>query len=461
MGSSPSSQPGANFQNHSTHPSHRASNNLSSRQSQAFVAWSSQAHLGSEETSTTTSTPAEGRNNDTMVCEACKANFNLLRRKNLCCDCKKQYCSSCSAKEHRRCHNCLLFKCPITRDKLHELKMKDLRQYLSVHDIPTERCKEKGDLVELIYNFLNSRSTNGPTGLYQGSANISQNRSGSGSGFVRAPPLPPNHPPSGPQTGFTNLQNTAERLYSQAHQQFFGGSAGATEGRPFGSVTVTTDFGRNHPHGPFATSQEQYSSSAAREQHPQHSSQESRPTPTPAAARSNTNTTTSGDQGQDQTEETSNQNNEATDQNNQGDAAEQTSEPPPKVKRRASLKDIVKPEDIEQLSVRQLKEILRANFVDYKGCVERYELLDRVKRLYDDREEMKAKEEKAATAPDGEPANLTSTEDDLCRICMDATIDCVLLECGHMVTCTTCGKQMNECPICRQYVIRCVHIFRS
>ncbi|KAL0185733.1 hypothetical protein M9458_017403, partial [Cirrhinus mrigala] len=42
-----------------------------------------------------------------------------------------------------------------------------------------------------------------------------------------------------------------------------------------------------------------------------------------------------------------------------------------------------------------------------------------------------------------------SNDDNLCRICMDAIIDCVLLECGHMVTCTKCGKRMSECPICR------------
>lgn len=55
----------------------------------------------------------------------------------------------------------------------------------------------------------------------------------------------------------------------------------------------------------------------------------------------------------------------------------------------------------------------------------------------------------------------SSLEENLCRICMDSPIDCVLLECGHMVTCTKCGKRMNECPICRQYVIRAVHVFRS
>lgn len=62
---------------------------------------------------------------------------------------------------------------------------------------------------------------------------------------------------------------------------------------------------------------------------------------------------------------------------------------------------------------------------------------------------------------DSEKGPLTVYDDNLCRICMDAMIDCVLLECGHMVTCTKCGKRMNECPICRQYVVRAVHVFKS
>lgn len=65
----------------------------------------------------------------------------------------------------------------------------------------------------------------------------------------------------------------------------------------------------------------------------------------------------------------------------------------------------------------------------------------------------------SAVCPGG--AVPSSLEENLCRICMDSPIDCVLLECGHMVTCTKCGKRMNECPICRQYVIRAVHVFRS
>uniref|UniRef100_A0A3Q4N9R8 Ring finger and FYVE like domain containing E3 ubiquitin protein ligase n=1 Tax=Neolamprologus brichardi TaxID=32507 RepID=A0A3Q4N9R8_NEOBR len=118
--------------------------------------------------------------------------------------------------------------------------------------------------------------------------------------------------------------------------------------------------------------------------------------------------------------------------------------------RRASLADLTCLDDIEALSVRQLKEILARNFVDYKGCCEKWELMERVRRLYQDQQNLL-----------GERPLQFSLEENLCKICMDCPIDCVLLECGHMVTCTKCGKRMSECPMCRQYVVRAVHVFRS
>lgn len=57
-------------------------------------------------------------------------------------------------------------------------------------------------------------------------------------------------------------------------------------------------------------------------------------------------------------------------------------------------------------------------------------------------------------------ADVDTMERDLCKICMDNVINCVLLDCGHLVTCTKCGKRLAECPICRALVIRVVHIFR-
>lgn len=56
--------------------------------------------------------------------------------------------------------------------------------------------------------------------------------------------------------------------------------------------------------------------------------------------------------------------------------------------RRASLSDLSCLDDIEVLSVRQLKEILARNFVDYKGCCEKWELMERVSRLYQDQQNL-------------------------------------------------------------------------
>ncbi|XP_061461355.1 E3 ubiquitin-protein ligase rififylin isoform X2 [Rhineura floridana] len=129
--------------------------------------------------------------------------------------------------------------------------------------------------------------------------------------------------------------------------------------------------------------------------------------------------------------------------------------------RRASLSDLTSMRDIDALSVRQLKEILARNFVNYKGCCEKWELMERVTRLYKEKDlQQLVSDTDDQAAPSGN-TTLPGSEDNLCKICMDSVIDCVLLECGHMVTCTKCGKRMNECPICRQYVIRAVHVFRS
>ncbi|EDS30395.1 conserved hypothetical protein [Culex quinquefasciatus] len=103
--------------------------------------------------------------------------------------------------------------------------------------------------------------------------------------------------------------------------------------------------------------------------------------------------------------------------------------------------------DLDVLSVKQLKELLMLNRVDFKGCCEKPELRERVLRLWRDFKSI--------------PSIEKLTTDDLCKICMDAPIECVILECGHMTTCTACGKVLSECPICRQYIVRVVRFFRA
>ena len=136
------------------------------------------------------------------------------------------------------------------------------------------------------------------------------------------------------------------------------------------------------------------------------------------------------------------------------------------------LSEIASEEDLEQLSAKQMKDLLAMNRVAFRGVVEKEELAKIIRRLWN--QERRAKE--------GERENVTLLcetdtftlcffflhidkdrleDSDLCKVCMDNPVDCVMLECGHMATCTDCGKQMNECPICRQYVVRVVKTFKS
>lgn len=125
----------------------------------------------------------------------------------------------------------------------------------------------------------------------------------------------------------------------------------------------------------------------------------------------------------------------------------------PPASQNKSLSEIRTIDEVQELSVKELKCILRANFVDFKGCCEKEELLERVRTLW--KSKQRYTEKKSTMAPDDDDS------EDQCKICMDNGIDCVLLECGHMVTCTNCGKQITDCPICRQHISRIVHVFKA
>ncbi|XP_077532104.1 E3 ubiquitin-protein ligase RNF34-like isoform X4 [Haemaphysalis longicornis] len=111
------------------------------------------------------------------------------------------------------------------------------------------------------------------------------------------------------------------------------------------------------------------------------------------------------------------------------------------------LEQVESEEQLGQLTVLQMKLMLTRNFIDYRGCCEKAELYERLRWLWN----QKRKHQHGEGVP----------EEDMCKICMEEGVDCVILDCGHMCTCTNCGKQLSECPICRQYVVRVVHVFRA
>ena len=73
------------------------------------------------------------------------------------------------------------------------------------------------------------------------------------------------------------------------------------------------------------------------------------------------------------------------------------------------LSEIETLEDLNELSTKQIKDLLAMNRVNFKGCVEKEELLKILRRLW--KQEQKNKE------------NIETMDDDsLCKICMDSPV---------------------------------------
>uniref|UniRef100_A0A8C1L633 Zgc:171740 n=1 Tax=Cyprinus carpio TaxID=7962 RepID=A0A8C1L633_CYPCA len=256
----------------------------------------------------------------------------------------------------RMCHTCQRLHCTFfERAELMRLKVKDLRDYLHLHETPTQMCREKEELVELVLAQQTPRGSGGAESHSQTSV-----------------PSLPSHPLA-----------ESEALTEEEEED---------------------------------------------------------------------------EEGDEEEEEDGDEEGEDDDEDDEEESTD--SEETLVLSRRASLSDLSRVEDIEGLSVRQLKEILARNFVNYQGCCEKWELMEKVTHLFNDQKDLHNLVSNTKTEA-ADPAEPSGQEENLCKICMDSPIDCVLLECGHMVTCSKCGKRMNECPICRQYVVRAVHVFRS
>uniref|UniRef100_A0A8C7Y178 RING-type E3 ubiquitin transferase n=1 Tax=Oryzias sinensis TaxID=183150 RepID=A0A8C7Y178_9TELE len=334
-----------------------------------------------------------------QLCKACGLAFSVLRRKHICCDCKKSFCALCSVLQEnlRCCTTCHLLRgTAFQRPRLMQLRVKDLRQYLLLRNIPTDTCREKEDLVDLVLCHQRTRESPRPV----------------------------------MEEEEEEESDEEEEEEEDSHEEEEEGGA-------------DTDSLHSLPHSRAASPP--CATRSTSEQSVLSVSQGD------ALSPSDSSGTTSQEHEDTPTASLLNLEN-----------SENILEVSPATQRRirASLSDLDNEEAIENLSVRQLKEILARNFVNYSGCCEKWELLERVHRLYRENEQNRKSLENVSITADGVKAQLAADEN-LCRICMDAIIDCVLLECGHMVTCTKCGKRMSECPICRQYVVRAVHVFKS
>ncbi|KAI7819897.1 hypothetical protein BC939DRAFT_479233 [Gamsiella multidivaricata] len=76
-----------------------------------------------------------------------------------------------------------------------------------------------------------------------------------------------------------------------------------------------------------------------------------------------------------------------------------------------------------------------------------------------------SKGQASSTAGPAASTSASYEDDSTCKICYDAPLDCVMLNCGHLSTCMDCGKQIMDkdraCPICREYILKLLQVFRA
>ncbi|CAG9836631.1 unnamed protein product [Diabrotica balteata] len=332
-----------------------------------------------------------------MPCTKCRSDFNLFNWKIKCGECEDKYCNKCLKRREGvlYCEKCLiLLKRPPDRSKLMELKSKDLQDYLNKRNISTYGLVEKQELVDL---FCNKHIPEKPK---RGVEKLTANFAGS---------LP-------------NLRPLNE-IFGNIESIITNDGNSTRQGRP-----PRQDQPRSTPRSPQSPQSPQHppmsnSTPQSPQNHPSH---------TPPSPQSQpTTSTTAPDHRTNITEE---------------EPPAQGSPLPP---RYPKIEDFGSAEELHNLSSKDLKILLTLNRVDFKGCVEKTELLERAERLWEDTNDSKKE------IPENLPIQ------DLCKLCMDAPLDCVLLECGHIATCTDCGKKLAECPICRQYVVRVVRTFKA
>ncbi|XP_044753430.1 E3 ubiquitin-protein ligase RNF34 [Coccinella septempunctata] len=347
-----------------------------------------------------------------MPCIKCNSDFNLFNWKMKCGECEEKFCASCLRRREGLfyCETCItLLKRPPDRGKLMELKSKDLQEYLKRHNISTHGLVEKQELVDLFCSrpipIKQKKSTDiFTTNLAYSLQNLREN------------------PALGKFLGSENFFATSGR-----HQ------ASPSNSQESPNAPRPPPRRRSPRNSPTSTSAQFQPSSSS-------SSQSSSGNIPPGGNRESPSTSFDNTLGSEwvyvNPEETLD-----------NISQPKTPEGSPLLRKCPKLSEITSEADLSKLTAKQLKVLLTLNRVDYKGCVEKTELLEKAAILW--RESRKQEKEL--------PENL----EDLCKLCMDAPLECVLLECGHIATCVECGKKLAECPICRQYVSRVVRTFKA
>ncbi|XP_022819677.1 E3 ubiquitin-protein ligase rififylin [Spodoptera litura] len=456
----------------------------------------------------------EGRGCCKMPCESCAVQFSMFKRKRACSECERFYCSSCLRRGGgAMCAPCrVLSTRPLTKQAISHLKVRDVQCFLQRQNVSTRGCVEKEELLNLCVSHVNStayrrrgsRTGSSPFSSLKGfTSNIND--------FINSA-FDMRNNPQPPQPA---ARGCASNCFNSAHvHNNISGEVPSNRQRPQGERFTTTPGGEpdicvpvpessvsrsvsaesarvdtadcfeiedlddtgwefvNRPADPLPNDSEVLLSTSASFQRRASAGEREADRPPEHATERRTERGTERPAGRAAERSTEREEREEREERVVERAASELELRSPAARshdsvslhdaplldreehsdhgtpKHISLEQFKRPSDLDVLNVKQLKELLVRNRVEYRGCLERKDLLERAKTLWRNHAQY-------CDDVDNLPA------EECCKICMAAPLECVLLECGHIAACTACAKQLAECPICRQYVVRAVRFFRS
>lgn len=94
------------------------------------------------------------------------------------------------------------------------------------------------------------------------------------------------------------------------------------------------------------------------------------------------------------------------------------------------------------------------------GCLDKEDLIARAKVEFLGFQNPATPGADASDLEDEPDAPDDTPENSLCIICFEKVRTTVLLNCAHLATCYACSRPLEQCPICRQDIIRRVKTYQ-
>lgn len=293
------------------------------------------------------------------TCSSCGQSLSMANSKRRRCQCcSHNYCTECMGPSC--CRRCAVFRSniPVSGELLNTLKVRDLKWYLSTLNIPSDTCYEKRELVELILATY-------PQSRRSASQPREQPTYGQATSQSQQQPEPTRSASSTPTTSSASASayssNSSSPARNTTNTQGDGGGGGGNGGF-FANLHETADASSVGSGSTAATTASNIANNAR---------------PTSYSSTGNLAATRATDlSGSHLNLSTFN------------------------------LEDVQSADEVRGMSVRQLKLLLARNYVDFKGCVEREELVTKVTLLWHDKQASKVKG-KSGRRPDEDSCNLS------------------------------------------------------